>query len=97
MIRTMKSTIDEAGRLVIPRDLRRAAGFEPGMALELRLEEGAVVIEPAPLRVRMERRARFIVAQPSEVVTPLTNDVVQQTRDRLAAERGKYRAGKKKR
>ncbi|MFL5395469.1 MAG: AbrB/MazE/SpoVT family DNA-binding domain-containing protein, partial [Myxococcales bacterium] len=35
----MKSTIDSAGRLVIPRDLRRAAGIEPGMSLELRVED----------------------------------------------------------
>jgi AbrB family looped-hinge helix DNA binding protein len=92
----MKSTIDEAGRLVIPRDLRRAAGLEPGMPLDLRLEDGAVVIEPAPMPVRMERRARFVVARRTAGTPPLTNDAVQQTRDRLAAERGSHRGRKKR-
>jgi AbrB family looped-hinge helix DNA binding protein len=92
----MRSTIDEAGRLVIPRDLRRAAGIEPGMALELRLEDGAVVIEPAATPVRMERRGRFVVARPLVAVPPLTSETVERTRDRLAAERGTYRGRKKR-
>ena len=91
----MKSTIDEAGRLVIPRDLRQAAGIEPGMALELRVEDGAVVIEPATTPVRMERRGRFVVARPLVALPPLTTETVERTRNRLAAERGKYRGLKK--
>jgi len=92
----MKSTIDEAGRLVIPRDLRRETGIEPGVPLELRVEGGAVVIEPAATPVRLERRGRFVVARPLSPVPPLTNDVVEQTRNRLAAERGLRRVRKKR-
>jgi AbrB family looped-hinge helix DNA binding protein len=95
-MRPMRSTIDKAGRLVIPRDLRRAAGLEPGMPLDLRLEDGAVVIEPAPAPVRMERRGRFLVARRPFGTPSLTNDAVQQTRDRLAAERGNHRGPKKR-
>ena len=91
----MKSTIDEAGRLVIPRDLRRAAGLEPGMPLELRVEDGAVVIEPAATPVRMVRQGRFTVARRSSAAPPLTNATVEETRDRLMAERGNHRARKK--
>jgi AbrB family looped-hinge helix DNA binding protein len=91
----MKSTIDEAGRLVIPRDLRQAAGIEPGMALELRVEDGAVVIEPATTPVKMERRGRFVVVRPLVDLPPLTSETVERTRNRLAAERGKYRGRKK--
>ena len=96
MISTMKSTIDAAGRLVIPRDLRRAAGIEPGVPLELRVEDGAVVIEPASTPVRMERRGRFVVARPLLPIPPLTNETVERTRDRLAAERGIPHARKKR-
>ena len=92
MICTMKSTIDAAGRLVIPRDLRRAAGIEPGVPLELRVEDGAVVATP----VRMERRGRFLVARPLLPIPPLTNETVERTRDRLAAERGIPHARKKR-
>ncbi|MGE5278116.1 MAG: AbrB/MazE/SpoVT family DNA-binding domain-containing protein, partial [Acidobacteriota bacterium] len=34
----MKTTIDAAGRLVIPRRIRREAGLEAGSELEIRLE-----------------------------------------------------------
>jgi AbrB family looped-hinge helix DNA binding protein len=80
---TMKSTIDGAGRIVIPREVRRTAGFEPGMPLDVRVEGGVVVIEPAPTPVRMERRGRFVVAQPSRPVPTLTERTVQETRDSL--------------
>jgi len=96
MIGTMKSTIDAAGRLVIPRDLRRAAGIEPGVPLELRVEDGAVVIEPATTPVRLERRGRFVVARPSVPIPPLTNETVEETRNRVAAERGTQRGRKKR-
>jgi bifunctional DNA-binding transcriptional regulator/antitoxin component of YhaV-PrlF toxin-antitoxin module len=75
--------------------LRRAAGLEPGMPLELRVEDGAVVIEPAAMPVRMVRKGRFIVARRSGGTPPLTNATVEETRDRLMAERGSHRARKK--
>ena len=81
---------------MIPRELRRAAGFEPGMPLELRVEDGAVIIEPAPTPVRIERRGRFLVARTPAGTPPLTNALVQQTREQIAAERG-GQVGPKKR
>jgi AbrB family looped-hinge helix DNA binding protein len=91
----MKSTIDESGRLVIPREVRRAAGLEPGMPLDVRVDDGAVVIEPAPMPVSMERRGRFVVAQPSRPVPALKERTVQKTRERLLGERGAGRGRKK--
>jgi hypothetical protein len=66
------------------------------MALELRLEDGAVVIEPAPTPVRMERRSRFVVARAAPDTPPLTNDTVEHAREQLAAERGNPGARKKR-
>jgi AbrB family looped-hinge helix DNA binding protein len=37
----MKTTIDHAGRLVIPKDIRRESGIKPEMRLEVRWEKGA--------------------------------------------------------
>ena len=87
----MKTTIDSAGRLVIPRELRRAAGLEPGMALEVRLEGGVVMVEPAPTPVVLERRGRFVVARPVRPGPVLTEQTVRETRERLQAERGATR------
>jgi AbrB family looped-hinge helix DNA binding protein len=96
MMHAMVTTIDEAGRMVIPRDVRRAAGLEPGMLLDVYVEDGAVVIEPAPTPVRIERRGRFSVAQPASPVPKLEARVVEQTREDLRTGR-RMKHGKKPR
>lgn len=49
----MKTTIDSAGRLVIPKALRQAVGIGPGAVVEISESNGALVIAPtcAPLRL----------------------------------------------
>jgi AbrB family looped-hinge helix DNA binding protein len=87
----MTTTIDEAGRIVIPRDLRRAAGLEPGLPLEVYVQDGAVVIEPAPTPVVIERRGRFAVARPKTPGPKLSTETVEKTRSQVHAERGATR------
>lgn len=84
----MKTTIDAAGRLVIPKDIRREAGLRPGMSLDVRVREGRVEIEPAPIKIKLERRGRLLVAVPQESVPPLTAEVVEETRRKVRRERG---------
>lgn len=84
----MKSTMDAAGRLVIPKEIRRQAGIEPGMPLDVRVHEGRIEIEPAPLAVRLEKRGRFLVAVPEGQVPVLTSESVEETRGKLRRERG---------
>jgi AbrB family looped-hinge helix DNA binding protein len=88
MIYGMKTTIDSAGRLVIPKEIRQQSGIKPGTPLEIRLREGCIEIEPAPLRIRLERRGRLLVAVPHERVPSLTADIVEETRNKLQRERG---------
>jgi len=83
----MISTIDSAGRLVIPREARRQAGLEPGMPLEVRVREGRIEIEPAPLDVKLEKRGRLVVAVPKSATRTLAADTVQHTRRALRRER----------
>ncbi len=40
-------SIDASGRLMVPEPIREQAGFEPGMALEIRYRGGRIEIEPA--------------------------------------------------
>ena len=61
----MKSTIDKAGRVVIPAAIRARAGLEPGTELDIRFEDGEVRISrdvPRPLLVRVKGRW---IARPS--------------------------------
>lgn len=83
----MKTTIDGAGRLVIPSEVRRQAGLRPGMALDVRWHDGRIEIEPAPIPVRLERRGRLLVAVPEGDVLPLSADVVETTREALRQDR----------
>jgi len=49
----MVTTMDKAGRLVIPSDIRREAALQPGTPLEIRWRDGVLEIEPQPISVRM--------------------------------------------
>ena len=46
MVDTMRTTIDKAGRLVIPRPLRDRVGLAGGGEVELELDGAAIRIEP---------------------------------------------------
>ena len=79
----MKTTIDFAGRLVIPKEVREQAGLKPGMVLDVRCRAGRVEIEPAPLPVKLVRKGRLVVAVPEGDVSALTADTVERTRKML--------------
>ncbi len=80
----MKATIDAAGRLVIPREIRREAALEPGVPLEVRWRDGVIEIEPQPLPVTLERKGHLVVAKPKASVPPLTSTAVERTRKALS-------------
>ena len=84
----MKTTMDSAGRLVLPKDIRQQAGIRPGMSLEIHVKDGRIEIEPEPLKVKLERRGRLLVAVPRESVEPLTETIVEGTRRKVRRERG---------
>jgi AbrB family looped-hinge helix DNA binding protein len=88
IIPAMNTTIDAAGRLVIPKEIRRAAGLAANMPLELRCRDGVVEIEPAPVPVTLERRGRLLVAVVRRApgmssVDTLTTGTVERTRRRI--------------
>jgi len=83
----MRTSIDRAGRLVIPKEIRRKSGIEPGMPLEVRWEKGAIAITPAPLTVKLERKGRLLVAVSAEAVAPLSTNTVERIRKKLRRER----------
>lgn len=83
----MKTTMDGAGRLVIPKEIRREARLAPGTPLEVRWRDGRIEIEPTPTPVRLQRRGRLLVAVPVKELPPLTSETVEQTRTKLLDER----------
>jgi AbrB family looped-hinge helix DNA binding protein len=75
----MTTTIDAAGRLVVPKKIREEAGIVPGSELTIRVRDGRIEIEPAPLDVRIVRKGSLTVAMPRASVPPLTRDAVGRT------------------
>lgn len=71
-ILTMASTIDAAGRVVIPKAIRTAARLEPGTRLQFRVTSAGVLeIEPEPLEAAIQEEGRLTVAQPRESLPAL--------------------------
>ena len=78
----MQTTIDSAGRIVVPKRLRDELGLQPGQVLELEITDGRLQIEIAPLDIRLERRRHGPVAVADENMPTLTADMVRQTLER---------------
>ncbi|MDE2927836.1 MAG: AbrB/MazE/SpoVT family DNA-binding domain-containing protein [Acidobacteriota bacterium] len=77
----MKSTIDKAGRIVIPKPIRDAARLKPGTRVGFRVISGRVEIEPVPLEVTLEQRGPLVVAVPSQQQPVLKASTVERTID----------------
>ena len=82
IIHTMRTTIDSAGRIVIPSDIRNGAGLSAGAVVEIELRDGTITIEPATTPVKIEKRGGLHVAV-SEHAEPLTEETVRSTREDL--------------
>jgi len=75
----MKTTIDAAGRVVIPKALRDVLGLQAGQALDIRAADGKLEIEAAPTPMRLERRGKLLAAVPDQELPPLTAELVRST------------------
>ncbi len=84
----MITTMDAAGRLVIPGPVRREAALEPGVPLDVRWRDGIIEIEPEALPVTLEKRGRLLVAKPKITVRPLGTAAVERARRRISTGRG---------
>jgi AbrB family looped-hinge helix DNA binding protein len=83
----MAITIDAAGRLVLPKPIREAAGIRAGMPLQVRVRAGIIEIEPEHVEVRLEVRDGVTVAVPDEIVTTWSADDVKALVDHLRGAR----------
>jgi AbrB family looped-hinge helix DNA binding protein len=75
----MKSTIDRAGRLVIPKALRQRLGLKGGETLAIRERDGRIEIEPAATPMRLVERGGTSVAVADGDLPPLTDELVRET------------------
>lgn len=81
--RAMRTTIDPAGRLVIPKPIRDRLGLHGNDQVEITERDGKIEIEPAPTEVDLVRQGSVLVARPDRALPPLTDDMVRETLDRV--------------
>ena len=58
----MQTTIDRAGRMVIPKAVRESAGIQPGVELSVLYRDGKIEIEPVQRPLRWVRKGSLTVA-----------------------------------
>lgn len=75
----MKATMDAAGRIVVPKPLRQALGWNVGQSFEIRAGDGQLKIEVAPTSIRLKKRGRSVVAVPDAKLPTLTAQYVRDT------------------
>ena len=79
----MHAAIDKAGRVVIPKAVREAAGLKPGVKLDIRYRGGVVEIEPKFDGPRLEYRNGLLVGvldDPGHVPEDEVDNLIQQLR-----------------
>ena len=80
----MKSAIDAAGRVVIPKSIREVAGLKPGTPLEIAYRDGRIEIEPKASKIRLVRKGSLLVSssQGRKLSLKEVNEWVRKSRDR---------------
>jgi AbrB family looped-hinge helix DNA binding protein len=83
----MTVTIDAAGRLVIPKQIREEAEIDPGTPLEISVRDGVIEIAPKVTGVRLVRKHGWLVAEPIEPGPPLTKQRIDREIRKVRNER----------
>lgn len=78
----MRTTIDSAGRIVVPKALRDELGLRGGEELEILVRDGRLELEVPPTPMRLERRGSVMVAVPERPLPSLTAAEVRATLER---------------
>ena len=68
----MSTTIDAAGRVVLPKPLREALGLTAGIRVQVSVHDGALVIRPIPAPMRMVLRGKGVAVEPDEALPVLS-------------------------
>jgi AbrB family looped-hinge helix DNA binding protein len=86
----MKTTIDRAGRVVIPKAIRERAGLEPGMELEVSVDSGRVELTPVGPQGRVVYEDGLPYWEPPPGTRPFTLEELNEWIRTDREERHKY-------
>ena len=61
IMNAMKTIIDSAGRIVVPKSLRQALNIKPGQVLDIRAGDGRLEIEITATPMTLNKRGKDVV------------------------------------
>jgi AbrB family looped-hinge helix DNA binding protein len=79
----MRTTIDSAGRIVVPKAIREELALYGGEELELTAVDGRIEIEVPPTPMRLVKRRGHWAAVPDRPLPPLTDEIVRETLEKI--------------
>jgi AbrB family looped-hinge helix DNA binding protein len=79
----MVTTIDAAGRIVVPKRLREELGFRPGQRLELSAVDGRLEVEHPATPMHLEKHGGRLVAVADRPMPTLTTELVRETLEQI--------------
>ena len=71
--------LDKSNRIVLPRDLRRAAGIPAGQTLRVSATPGRILLEVEPAKGKIVKRGKFSTWTGPVPATPI-EDAIEQVR-----------------
>lgn len=77
----MSTTIDAAGRVVIPKSVREAMGLTPETPIDIVFSDGRIVIEYTPVEIDVVIEDGLPLAVPRRPMPALTDDIVRRARE----------------
>lgn len=75
----MSTTIDAAGRIVVPKPVREAMGLTPGTLIDVVYADGAIRIDFAPIEATVDSREPLPRIVPPTATSALDDDTVRAT------------------
>ena len=79
----MNTTMDSAGRIVVPKALRQALGVAPGQLLDIRAGDGRLEIEIAATPMKLKKKGKGVVVVPDTDLPALNAGLVRETLERV--------------
>ena len=68
----MRTTIDRAGRVVIPKPVRDEAGLSAGTEVEVRVRDGRIELEPTSIAMRLVKHGQGATVEAEQEMPTLT-------------------------
>ena len=79
----MRTTIDGAGRVVIPKPVREQAGLMAGTELDIEFRDGRIEIEPAAVPMSLKRGASSATVEAEAEMPTLTSTEVRNVLENI--------------